>query len=605
MALATAGTLTRTIHRFRMSLCLHVVAALSQDVQASFYPPQQWLWYPPARTWGRPGANLFPPGSLQISIAEIPLFTTDHSGQQPAPRSLALPTTHTQIVAGLQELAFVIWPSAMSAQFAELECPELYPIDPQLYGNEDAAVITTLARLNLILRFRVLLAPDGTEDKELDFYSELHTALMKYLADHHLSLSEQCPASAPDRPMPAATDSAGLNTWHVLHLLDYLWTALAVGIKPRPGFRCKLSSAPIAWYDFKISALKVKTVWSSLSDTVNPGGAFYFISKGTILRHALGDLNDEFFRCLPTCPSGDMPSNMTATLASGHSELFILDGAINSDQEEDQVQQAVARSIADAVSGSSSTPGAGPSRPSRPLPPPPMAGIHPRSLSLTPSATFRELLWWPPYVPENETNKVIVELLGQFGLFAKDGSWKSGGSIGEGVGRTIMAELMSTVFADWTVWKDHDSDLVLNLAPPGIIPSFEHLPYALLAPARDSDVIHDFPLVELYAPKRVEVLNHWLSQADFRAKKNDVKVQGLTIQYFNLMPEDISSLSDDMFFSYSLNFMRQVVFGCPTPFRDSQEYSAFAEAFNGPLSLSSELTLGEPKSARSSNWEQT
>ncbi|KAJ6607750.1 hypothetical protein B0H10DRAFT_1956003 [Mycena sp. CBHHK59/15] len=146
-----------------------------------------------------------------------------------------------------------------------------------------------------------------------------------------------------------------------------------------------------------------------------------------------------------------------------------------------------------------------------------------------------------------------------------------------------MAELMSTVFADRTVWKDHDGDLVLNLAPPGIIPSFEHLrrlkaygyacrlyvilqealppslslilAYALLAPARDSDVIHDFPLVELYAPKRVEVLNRWLSQADFRAKKNDVKVQGLTIQYFNLMPEDIASFSDDMFFSYSLNFM--------------------------------------------------
>ncbi|KAJ6607751.1 hypothetical protein B0H10DRAFT_1956004 [Mycena sp. CBHHK59/15] len=231
---------------------------------------------------------------------------------------------------------------------------ELYPIDPRLYGNEDAAFITTLARLNLILRFRVPLAPDGTEDKELVFYSELHTTLMKHLADHHLSLSEQRPASAPDRPMPAATDSTGLNTWHALRLLDYPWTALAVGIKPRP-------------------ALKVKTVWSSLSDTVNPGGAFYFISKGTILRvgfprstysgfkhyplegplphqspiiahkcfplhlqHALGDLDDEFFRCLPTCPSSDTPSNVTATLASGHSELFILDGAIKSDQEEDQ-----------------------------------------------------------------------------------------------------------------------------------------------------------------------------------------------------------------------------------------------------------------------------
>ncbi|KAJ6627695.1 hypothetical protein B0H10DRAFT_2210211 [Mycena sp. CBHHK59/15] len=525
MAFATAGTLRQTIHCFRMSLCLHVVAAVSQDVQASFYPwsftifldapvvafpspPQQWLWYPPVRTRGRPGANLFPPGSLQISIAEIPPFTTGHSGQQLAPRSLALPTTHTRIVAGL-----VPHPDLT------IRLSKLYPIDPRLYGNEDAAFITTLAWLNLILRFRVPLAPDGTEDKELVFYSELHTALMKHLADHHLSLSEKRPASAPDRPMPAATDSAGLNTWHVLHLLDYLWTALAVGIKPRPGFRRKLSSAPIAWYDFKISALKVETVWSSLSDTVNPGGAFYFISfkhyplEGPLphqspiiahkwfplhLQHALGDLDDEFFRCLPTCPSGDTPSNVTTTLASGHSELFILDGAINSDQEEDQVQQAVAHSIADAASGSTSTPGAGPSRPSCPLPPPPMAGIHPRSLSHTPPPSMRRrlnpidltaspppagrgvvpvvygsLMSWiidmrtnlsrthfavtaptvddavhtllqhfesffgdPPYVPENKTNKVIIEQLGQFGLFAKDGSWKSGGSIGEGVGRT-------------------------------------------------------------------------------------------------------------------------------------------------------------------------
>ncbi|KAJ6622375.1 hypothetical protein B0H10DRAFT_2187633 [Mycena sp. CBHHK59/15] len=131
-----------------------------------------------------------------------------------------------------------------------------------------------------------------------------------------------------------------------------------------------------------------------------------------------------------------------------------------------------------------------------------------------------------------------------------------------------MAELMSTVFADRTVWKDHDGDLVLNLAPPGIIPSFEHLRrlkaygYACrLYPMHslhlhEIPMLYDFPLVELYAPKRVEVLNRWLSQADFRAKKNDVKVQGLTIQYFNLMrmrPSFPSLLPDEQLTEHEKN----------------------------------------------------
>jgi hypothetical protein len=56
---------------------------------------------------------------------------------------------------------------------------------------------------------------------------------------------------------------------------------------------------------------------------------------------------------------------------------------------------------------------------------------------------------------------------------------------------------------------------------------------------------------------------------------------------------DIAAMSDDQFSSFSINFTRQVIFGCPTPFEDSAEYTAFGKAFNGRISSLSQLRLGE------------
>jgi hypothetical protein len=101
------------------------------------------------------------------------------------------------------------------------------------------------------------------------------------MAENKLRFTET-PGQSASLPMPSAEDHAKLNTWHALQLLSYPWTVVALGQKPRPGFRRKISTATIPWYDYRISALTAK-VWTSLPDTVNPGGVVYFIGKSNNL----------------------------------------------------------------------------------------------------------------------------------------------------------------------------------------------------------------------------------------------------------------------------------------------------------------------------------
>ncbi|KAJ7323642.1 hypothetical protein DFH08DRAFT_969185 [Mycena albidolilacea] len=145
-----------------------------------------------------------------------------------------------------------------------------------------------------------------------------------------------------------------------------------------------------------------------------------------------------------------------------------------------------------------------------------------------------------------------------------------------------MKELMKTVFADKTIWKEHDDTLVLNIAPQGIPPSAEHimclqaygyacclyvvieealppplsviLAYPLLSPRWDSDVVFNPLVIQLFVPKKFEALNRWPSKADFAAQINDAALKELTLQYFNMMPVDIAAMSDDQFSSFSINF---------------------------------------------------
>ncbi|KAJ7762450.1 hypothetical protein B0H14DRAFT_3165643 [Mycena olivaceomarginata] len=131
--------------------------------------------------------------------------TFPRGAHQPYPNSrrLASSTVPTKQPA-LHELIFVLWPFAMSPQsIQDTEYPDLYPLDPRLFGNEDAHFITTLNRFNLILKFKVPLAPDGTEDREFIFYSQLHDAVMQHFTDHNLRFSAPSPSSALQEPMPS------------------------------------------------------------------------------------------------------------------------------------------------------------------------------------------------------------------------------------------------------------------------------------------------------------------------------------------------------------------------------------------------------------------
>lgn len=163
-------------------------------------------------------------------------------------------------------------------RYTDVQYPDLYPIDPRLFGSEDATFFSILRQFRLLLTFKVSLAPDGTEDKELIFYAELNTSIAEHMAEHGLHFSGQNPLTSVTPIMPAGADSTTLNEWHAMRLLGFAWTTLMLGNKPKPGYRRKLSAASIPWYDFKIAALSTKQ-WSTLNDTVNPGGVCYFIGK--------------------------------------------------------------------------------------------------------------------------------------------------------------------------------------------------------------------------------------------------------------------------------------------------------------------------------------
>ncbi|KAJ7194154.1 hypothetical protein GGX14DRAFT_404939 [Mycena pura] len=449
-----------------------------------------------------------------------------------------------------RELTFVLWPFPMPNQrYTDVQYPDLYPIDPRLFGSEDATFFSILRQFRLLLTFKVSLAPDGTEDKELIFYAELNTAKPTYVTPI----------------MPAGADSTTLNEWHAMRLLGFAWTTLMLGNKPKPGYRRKLSAASIPWYDFKIAALSTKQ-WSTLNDTVNPGAPKFGPLKGPLpggsktdihmcfalhFQHALGEFGtDDPIACLDICPPG---ASFTATpsassgsrvpsmeSAAGGSRVPLFDSAAtDSDQEEEQVRQAIALSMIQ-VSSSSSTTGDGPSR--RPLPQRPTTNIRPRSQTISPPPSIRRRLnptsielrrspslvlveaalpmyrtiraWYlaldaklstipfaitaptteaavnallqhiesffggEPYEADSGVDSVVIEPLGEYGPLTVDRSWKcfSNGSIGPGVGSNILTELINTVFSDPTAWKKTVRDThVINITPAGIQPNHNRL----------------------------------------------------------------------------------------------------------------------------------
>ncbi|KAF7348819.1 hypothetical protein MVEN_01401900 [Mycena venus] len=713
-----------------------------EEPQAGDQRPQSAMSMVPARAvpapmWGqaRPTGLTTDQNRRRVASHHLPFgpetgASMPRGPHRPYPSSLRLGVAAAKKRPVQQrQLSMALWPFPMpNSRFVDHEYPELHPTDPRLFGDEDAAFLTAMHRFNLIFTFKVPLGPDGNEDKELVFYDSLNSSLVDYMAEKKLCFTET-PDQSPTPPRPSAEDYASLNAWHALQLLSYPWTIVALGNKPRAGFRRKLIAGTVPWYEYRISALGTKT-WSSLSDTVNPGGVIYFIGKlmnplfllthahnasapkygpveGPIpdrlpklphmcfalhLQHALGELDSAFLECFPACPSGNVTANNALPVVSlprsqlpasaPGSQSLLIDSAIDSDQEEEQLQQAIALSMNTDLP--SSTPVAGPSH--RPLPQPPVPAIRPRSASdssppasrtrrrLNPRTTtrspspeilhysYRTVLAWgdavrrqlstalfrvtapttddavhallihfgsffggPPYeVAEDAVDAVTIEPSGEFAPLALTTSWKCGESLGPGVGRTIISELVNEVFSDKTMWKALGSTgtYVINTSPPGIQPEAECLrrlkiygyvcrlyvisqralpppisilfAYALLTRNGDADVIHDTSVGRMYAPVQMQVLDIWPALvSDLEEKKNDNNLKELALQYFDKMPQEIASVSQETFNAYTTNLRRQVLFGCRDPFSQSPEISAFRETFNGRINADSELTLGE------------
>ncbi|KAJ7197470.1 hypothetical protein GGX14DRAFT_574253 [Mycena pura] len=435
-----------------------------------------------------------------------------------------------------RELTFVLWPFPMPNQrYTDVQYPDLYPIDPRLFGSEDTTFFSILRQFRLLLTYKVSLAPDGTEDKELIFYAELNTSIAEHMAEHGLHFSGQNPLTSVTPIMPAGADSTTLNEWNAMRLLGFAWTTLMLGNKPKPGYRRKLSAASIPWYDFKIAALSTKQ-WSTLNDTRNPGAPKFGPLKGPLpggsktdihmcfalhFQHALGEFGTDSNTIRVLWLPGSLDGN----------------AATDSDQEEEQVRQAIALSMIQ-VSSSSSTTGDGPSR--RPLPQRPTTNIRPRSQTISPPPSIRRRLnptsielrrspslvlveaalpmyrtiraWYlaldaklstipfaitaptteaavnallqhiesffggEPYEADSGVDSVVIEPLGEYGPLTVDRSWKCNGSIGPGVGSNILTELINTVFSDPTAWKKTVRDThVINITPAGIQPNHNRL----------------------------------------------------------------------------------------------------------------------------------
>ncbi|KAJ7017917.1 hypothetical protein C8F04DRAFT_1330999 [Mycena alexandri] len=244
------------------------------------------------------------------------------------------------------KLSFIIcrFQQMPNQRHTDPEYPDLYPADPRLWGEENSALITTLNEFHLIFEFLVPTPPDGVDIKEHIFYADLNATLTEFMNKHHLSFSG-VPATAPTPPMPAT----GLNEWHALRLLNYLWTTVNLGNKPKAGFRRKLTAAVTPWYDFKLAALRTKTSWSAFPDFVNPNNVLYLIaSKYGPVRgpHALRDFDDATIECHPHCSTVVTPAPAhPAAGATTSEQSLLLDIPLDADQEDEHLRLALANSL--------------------------------------------------------------------------------------------------------------------------------------------------------------------------------------------------------------------------------------------------------------------
>ncbi|KAJ7798566.1 hypothetical protein B0H14DRAFT_2617825 [Mycena olivaceomarginata] len=492
-----------------------------------------WQWYPREPHQDNCGANRPPWEPTQTSAAAILLYIIDPLDQQSGrlfPRGAHWSYPNSQRLASstipakqpaLRELIFVIWPFAMSPQSVpDTEHPELYTNDPRLFGNEDTHFITTLNHFNLILKFKVPVAPDGGEDGEFIFYSQPHDDVMQHFTDHSLRFSAPSPSLAPQEPMPSAST---------------LVTPFTSSPQGRP------LEGPLP-DQFSLSV----------------HGCFLH------LQHALGDLAPELYpiECGPMYPSDNLPppgQKMAQNVSSSRLNIISIPLPL-SDQwmpsrpphlepihpNHWQVQPPATVACTNARTATAcswnskylfpfhqsfGTPTIHPSLLDIKMPPSPDPRCANRLNSSealpTVSSHFKSFFGGLPYIPEAGGRPVVIDAPGLMAMFSL--GWVLGKAYGYACRLYVVLE---------------------EALPP---PLSVILAYALLSPW-DSDVVFNPLVIQLFAPKKLEVLNRWPSKADFVAQINDTTLKELTLQYFNMMPVDIAAMSDDQFSSFSINF---------------------------------------------------
>ncbi|KAJ7215914.1 hypothetical protein GGX14DRAFT_391588 [Mycena pura] len=216
---------------------------------------------------------------------------------------------------------------------------------------------------------------------------------------------------------------------------------------------------------------------------------------------------------------------------------------------------------------------------------------------------------------------ILIEPRGQFDLLAHEEDWKSGSSIGVGVGRTVLNELMNKVFSDENIWIRLSDGSAIATSPVGVIPdeallqrlraygyackfyiiSQKCLPphmsglfaYAILCQDGDVEALEDDRLLRLMAPQATKLLDKWPTKpADFLEKKDDATLQTLTIQYFEKQPSTLASWTLPRLESNTAYLRRKLFFGHAHRFSQSTEIRAFAEGMDGrPVSQLVSLDL--------------
>ncbi|KAJ7712401.1 hypothetical protein B0H14DRAFT_2645284 [Mycena olivaceomarginata] len=127
-----------------------------------------------------------------------------------------------------RELTFAIWPFPMwDPIFADVEYPDLYPMDFHLVGSEGSTLATALRLYGLVFKFQAPTKLDGSEDPDKDavFHAELNTCVEAHMSKNHLRFSRFVPTDLPDLPITSDVDL--INARHVKRLDALGWMRMA------------------------------------------------------------------------------------------------------------------------------------------------------------------------------------------------------------------------------------------------------------------------------------------------------------------------------------------------------------------------------------------